>query len=345
MEIKEKTHFRKWNIPVLVVLVLLATWVVRNGDDKSETPYQSDEGVIFGTVYHVKYQCEKSLKAEIETRLSQVDNSLSMFNPQSTLSRINRNETTEADSMLQVIFPLAQKVSMETDGTFDITVAPLVNAWGFGFKQGEFPDAETVDSLLSLVDWSKVSLVDGHIRKPQGTVIDMGAVAKGFGVDMVADVMQSHGVSNYMIEIGGEVVAKGRNPSKEAWRIGINKPNDDSTCTDFSLQDVLAVNDACLATSGNYRNFYIKDGKKIAHTIDPRTGYPIQHNVLSSTVMAPDCATADAYATSFMVMGLDSAKALLSRHPELQAYFIYTSGDGSYASYMTEGMKRCIVKN
>ena len=342
MENKEKTHFRKWNIPALVLLALLTALAVKGRDDKREIPFQSDEGVIFGTVYHVKYQHGESLKAEIQECLSKVDNSLSMFNDESKLSRINSDQTTETDSMLQVIFPLARKVSMETNGAFDITVAPLVNAWGFGFKHGEFPDQEMVDSLLALVDWTKVSVSDGHISKPKGVVIDLGAVAKGFGVDMVANVMKSHGVANYMIEIGGEVVTKGSNPSGDAWRIGINRPDDDSTCTNYSLQEVLAVNDACLATSGNYRNFYVKDGKKIAHTIDPRTGYPVQHSLLSSTVMAPDCATADAYATSFMVMGIDSAKTFLGSHPELQAYFIYTSGDGGYATYMTDGMKRYI---
>ena len=143
-----------------------------------------------------------------------------------------------------------------------------------------------------------------------------------------------------MIDIGGELVIKGKNPKMETWRIGINKPIDDSLSVNQELQTVLEITDVGLATSGNYRNFYYKDGKKYAHTIDPRTGYPIQHNILSSTVVAKDCATADAYATSFMVLGLDSAKTICNAHPELDAYFIYTKEDGTTDIYFTEGMKR-----
>jgi thiamine biosynthesis lipoprotein len=205
-------------------------------------------------------------------------------------------------------------VNRDTYGAFDITVAPLVNAWGFGFKHAQMPTPEQVDSLL-------------QIRSQ----LDFSAIAKGYGCDAVARLLQSRGVDNLMVEIGGEVVVRGKNPSGELWRIGINRPVDDTLSVETPLQAVLTMTDRGMATSGNYRNFYYKGGRKYAHTIDPRTGYPVQHDLLSATVIAADCATADAYATSFMVLGLDSARKVLDTHPELQAYFIYTSPTDSFA--------------
>jgi FAD:protein FMN transferase len=169
------------------------------------------------------------------------------------------------------------------------------------------------------------------------------AIAKGFGVDAVARLLERKGIKNYMVDIGGEVVVRGKNSKMNAWRIGINKPVDDSLSVNQELQTVLAISDVGMATSGNYRNFYYKGGKKYAHTIDPRTGYPVQHSILSSTVIAKDCASADAYATAFMVMGLDSAKAFCEAHPELDAYFICSGEGDKYETYFTDGMKKFII--
>lgn len=246
-----------------------------------------------------------------------------------------------ADSLLTDVFMLAKSISEETDGAFDITVAPLVNAWGFGFDSSTNVSRETIDSLRQFVGFEKIALKDGKIVKQDSrTMLDCSAIAKGYGVDHVARLLDSKGVENYMIDIGGELVLKGKNPKMNVWRIGINKPIDDSLSVNQELQTVIEITNAGLATSGNYRNFYYKDGKKYAHTIDPRTGYPVQHNILSSTVVAKDCATADAYATSFMVLGLDSAKAICNAHPELDAYFIYERKDGKMDIYLTNGMKK-----
>lgn len=326
----------KWQLPFLIILIVGTVLILRK-----QAPYQTNEGMVFGTIYKITYQSKENLKPEIEAALQKVDNSLSPFNKQSVITHVNNNENMEVDSLFTQVFQLSKKISEETHGAFDITVAPLVNAWGFGFKNATNVTDAVIDSLQEFVGIDKIDLINGKIvKKDPRVILDCSAIAKGYGVDCVARLLDSKGVKNYMIDIGGELVMKGKNPKMETWRIGINKPIDDSLSVNQELQTVLEITDVGLATSGNYRNFYYKDGKKYAHTIDPRTGYPIQHNILSSTVVAKDCATADAYATSFMVLGLDSAKTICNAHPELDAYFIYTKEDGSTDIYFTEGMKR-----
>ena len=300
-----------WQLPLLVLLVAGTVFTVRQ---QHVMPYQKNTGFVFGTVYNVTYQADSDLQTEIEAALKQVDGEFSMFNKQSTVARINRGAHPERSKMFQEVYELAQTVSHETDGAFDITVAPLVNAWGFGFKHEQMPTPRQVDSLLK-------------IRNQ----MDFSAIAKGYGSDVVADLMRRRGVENFMVEIGGEVVTQGISPHRMPWRIGVTKPTDDSLSTGGELQTVLNVTDRAMATSGNYRNFYYKGGRKYAHTIDPRTGYPVQHNILSATVLADRCAVADAYATSFMVLGLDRSREVLARHPELLAYFIYTDEQGQLA--------------
>ena len=333
-------------MPVLVLLVIGTAFVIRNNKEQGpQASFQHDEGVIFGTVYHASYRHDVSLHSEIMSELNAVDASLSMFNPNSTVSLVNRNESMDVDSLMMKVMDISGKVNRETDGAFDVTVAPLVNAWGFGFKQNRFPDSTRIDSIMQYVGWNKIAVDNGQIRKElPDMVLDFSAVAKGFGVDRVAEMFKRHGVTDFMVEIGGEIAVGGCNNKGGKWRIGINKPEDDSTCVNNELQEVMEVSDNCIATSGNYRNFYVKDGRKIAHTIDPKTGYPVQHSILSSTVMAPSCALADAYATSFMVMGLDKAKLFLGTHPELDAYFIYADEDGGYQIYCTPGFMKYIGK-
>lgn len=334
---KQTNRFRLWHIPVLVILTLAAIYILRT-KSFSQVPFQSEEGAIFGTVYHVKYQYSSSLETEILDRLHAVDSSLSMFNKQSTVSRINAGENMATDSLLEMVFHISEAISEATDGAFDITVAPLVNAWGFGFKHDQWPDSATVDSLRQFVGWHKVSLDSHQVQKQDPRIVlDFSAVAKGFGVDQVASLFRSRGIENFMVEIGGEIVSSGQNPHGEPWRIGINKPDEDPDNTSNELQDIITLHDCAIATSGNYRNFYMHNGKRVAHTIDPHSGYPVQHSILSSTVMAPTCAMADGFATAFMVMGLDSAKAVLQKHQELQAYFICSAPDGKYTTWCTDG--------
>lgn len=290
---------------------------------------------IFGTIMHVTYTSPTDLKDSIMHTLHQVDSSLSMFNPKSTISLINSGESTKTDAMLRKILPIAFEVSQVTNGAFDITVAPLVNAWGFGFRNDQLPTDSQVDSLRQLVDWRKLQFTsDALIRQDKRMVIDLSAIAKGFGTDCVAECLRRNGVSDFMVEIGGEIVCQGNNPKGKAWHVGITRPDETEQASDGDIEEVLQVHDCAMATSGNYRNYYITpDGRKLAHTINPHSGRPIQHNILSSTVIAPTCAIADAYATSFMVLGLDSSRQVLSAHPELQAFLIYTDKQGNYKTW------------
>ena len=326
----------------LLILVLGTMYVARerqrgaSAAENTSAEYRHMENTVFGTVLHATYQSQEDMDSLIMATLAEVDKSLSMFNPKSTLARINRGETEQADTMLRFILPMAKSISEATDGAFDVTVAPLVNAWGFGYKHGQMPTEAQVDSLRKLVDYRKISITDdGKIKKADPRmVIDLSAIAKGFGSDEVARMFLSHGVQNFMVEIGGEIVTHGNNPEGRSWTIGISRPDDDPEGESTDIEETLSVHDRAMATSGNYRNFYItKEGRKVAHTIDPHTGLPVQHNVLSSTVLAPTCAMADGFATSFMVLGLDGAKKVLNKHKELQAYLIYTDGSGKYLTW------------
>lgn len=315
----------KWQLPFLLFLIIATVLIIRHRQPH-QIPFQRSEGMVFGTVWHATYQSDSVLSHSIMEELSRVDASLSMFNPHSTVSRINSGESEETDSLFRMVFVQAQQISEATNGCFDVTVAPLVNAWGFGFKKGELPEPSQVDSLLQFVGWEKIKLEGNLLHKSDPRmVLDFSAIAKGFGVDQVASLMRRKGITNFMIEIGGEIVVSGHNPKGEKWSIGVNKPVEDSTSTNQEVETILHLTDCAMATSGNYRNFYISpDGRKLSHTIDPHSGQPVQHSILSSTVVAPTCSMADAFATSFMVMGLDEAKKVLSKHPELQALFIYS---------------------
>lgn len=323
----------------LLLLIGGTAWILSS---HNKNRLYENEGTIFGTFYHIKYVYSEDLQAAILKRLNEVDASLSAFNKNSVLSRINRNEDVTVDSLFADVFNLSMQVSRETDGAFDITIAPLVNAWGFGPQGKKDLTGKEVDSLLQIVGYEKVKLTDSKVVKADSRMqLDCNAVAKGYGVDRVADLLNSLGIKDYMVEIGGEIVAKGQNPDGRPWRIGISKPEESPDATN-SNQIILRVNNTALATSGNYRNYYYKNGRKYTHTVNPRTGLPFQHTLLSASVMAPDCATADAYATAFMVMGMEQAKAVLKKHPELQAYFIYSADNGQTATWHTPGLKQFI---
>lgn len=335
----EKKKKLRWQLPFLFLLIV-GTVVILSKQDRS--PYWTNTGLVFGTVYKVTYQAPEDMKDLIEAELDKVNQSLSPFQEGSIIHRINNNASdVRPDSLFLHVFRLAQTISADTHGAFDITVAPLVNAWGFGFQNSEGMDSLMIDSLCEFVGMENV-LYDGEqiIKADSSVMLDCSAIAKGYGCDVVAKLFDSAGVKNYMIEIGGEIVVKGQNAKMSRWKIGINKPVEDSLAQSSELQTILQVTDIAMATSGNYRNYYYRDGKKYAHTIDPRTGYPVQHSILSATVLAADCATADAYATSFMVLGLDSALAVCARHPELHGYFIYADEKGELATCQTPGFEQ-----
>ncbi len=330
-----------WQIPFLTLLIVGTIFII--GQQKS-TPYQKCHGFIFGTTYKITYQYDEDLEKELVDKLMQIDSTLSMFNEESVISKINNNKSMKVTSMFAEVFQLAQKVSQDTDGAFDVTVAPLVNAWGFGYKERVIPSNNTVDSLRQFIGYEKVSCKDGEIvKKDPRVMLDFSAIAKGYGADAVASLLEKKGVENYLVEIGGEVVTKGISEKRLPWKIGVTKPTEDSLLAGGELQTILNVTDKAMATSGNYRNFYYEGGKKYAHSIDPMTGRPVQHSMLSATVLGDKCAKCDAYATSFMVMGMEKAKKVLERNPDLMAYFIYDD-HGKNKVWYSPSMKDKIMK-
>ena len=339
------THNRNkrllWQIPFLVLLIVGTVLIIRQ---QHNMPYQKCAGTIFGTTYHITYQYDEDLQPELEARMKEVDNALSMFNKESIISKVNNNQPVELNEMFVEVFQQAQKISEDTNGAFDITVAPLVNAWGFGFKNEQMPDKHAVDSLMAIVGYQKVSYDGKHIMKRDPRItLDCSAIAKGYGVDVVARLLEEKGIDNYMVEIGGEVVTHGISEKRVPWKIGVTKPTDDPLQEGNELQTVLNLTDKAMATSGNYRNFYYKGKRKYAHTIDPKTGYPVQHSILSATVLTNRCMRADAYATAFMVMGFEGAKKVLERNPDLMAYLIYDD-HGKMGVWYSPSLKDKIAK-
>lgn len=313
----------------------------------SAKKYVTDNGRVFGTFYQIKYASNgKDVKTEYLAALTAVDTALSTFNKQSTITRVNLSSDsvllTDKDSLFIKVYNKACEISSITNGAFDITVAPLVNAYGFGFD----PDRSTPDSVIAelknYVGWKKVSLSpSGYIKKENPNIkLDASAIAKGFGSDEVARVLRKNGINDFMVEVGGEVVCSGVNDKGKVWSIGINKPIEDSTMQHTNeLQRVVQLDGKALATSGNYLQYYYKNGTKYAHTIDPCSGKPVNHTLLSSSIIADDCMTADALATACMVIGVDSALSLIESLPNVEGYFIYAGNNGEYLEKHTNGFK------
>jgi FAD:protein FMN transferase len=299
-----------------------------------------------GTTWHIIYLSGDNLnyKTAMDSLLKDIDMSLSTYVPSSIISRINKNDTTvNVDDYFVEVFNKSINVSEITNGIFDVTVAPVINAWGFGFTKKADVDSAMIDSLLDFIGYKMLRLEGRKLvkEKPQ-VMLDFNAIAQGYTIDVLAAWLESKGIINYLIELGGEVKAKGKKDNDENWTVGIDQPNETPT-EGRPLKAIVKLNDRALATSGNYRKFYVEDGKKMAHIIDPHTGYPAKHNLLSATVLAGDCMTADAYATAFMVMGMEKSKQFLSEHQELrlEVFFIYEE-NSVWKTYTSEALKEWI---
>lgn len=311
---------------------------------EKQATYVEDRGEVFHTTYSIKYKYTHSLKPEIEAELAKFDDSLNPFKPTSIISKVNNNEEVVLDSFFINVFNRSQEVSGVSDGLFDITVSPLINAWGFGFKNIDNVTPEMVDSLKAIVGYDKIQVENGRVIKSDPRVqINTSAIAKGYSTDVIADLLESYGVTDYMIEIGGEVTAKGVNDKGECWHIGIDKPIDDKAPVHRELQTIIKLCDKSMATSGNYRNFYVKDGKRYAHTINPKTGYPAESNILSATVIADDCMTADAYATVFMLADTATIRSIALQE-KLSYLLILDSEDNRSVIVKSTGFDKYQVK-
>jgi FAD:protein FMN transferase len=320
------------------------------GCRKQTAVYSNFAGIAQGSTYSIVYENRNKLDPEqlrqnVEKILERFDMSLSNYKDSSLISRINRNEDIVSDSLFTEVFRRSAEISRLTDGAFDITVGPLVRAWGFGPDAHKSFSESKRDSLLKLVGMDKVSLVKGKLVKTDPHVIlDFNAIAQGFSVDVVCRFFDKIGIRNYLVEIGGEVRSKGRKAGK-LWRIGIDKPVDNNMVPGQDLEAIVKISDEALSTSGNYRKFYIEDGVKYSHEINPKTGYPAKNTLLSATVVAGDCATADALATAFMVMGKDKTIEFLGIHPEYEAFLVYFDPAGDFKTWASEKLKKDISES
>ena len=284
----------------------------------------------------------EAVKKAIDDTLSVIDWSVSGYNKGSLLTHLNDGERLPLDATFIDLFNISRRIWAQTGGAFDPSCAPLFDLWGFGFTEGKMPSQQAIDSALAVVGMDRYAIYEeggqSYLRRPEGGKLNFNAIAQGYSCDVVAAVLRGYGVENYMVSIGGELVCKGLSARGDLWRVWIDRPEDGNMEEGRDLQAILEVTDCGIVTSGNYRKFYVEDGQKFAHTIDPTTGRPVSHNLLSATVVAKDAATADAYATWMMVVGLDRARAILAGRPDLEALLVYDQ-NGTMATFQTDHIK------
>lgn len=303
-------------------------------------------GEAQGTTYSITWISDKRqyYKTAFDSIFKKIDSSLSTYLPFSIVSRINNNDTLALpDEHLINVFRKSEEVSEKTNGAFDVTVGPLVNAWGFGFTKKAKVDSLLIRNLLQITGYKMVKLEGNTLVKEKKEIqLDFNAIAQGYTVEVLAFFLESKGIQDYLVELGGEVKSRGIKKNGELWKIGIDKP-EENTSDERHLQAILELNNKALATSGNYRKFYVENGKKFSHILDPATGYPAKNNLLSASVTADDCMTADAYATAFMVMGLEKSKQFLEQHKELNldVYFVFDE-NGVWKTFATVNIRKWI---
>ncbi|MCX6219708.1 MAG: FAD:protein FMN transferase [Bacteroidia bacterium] len=334
-----------WCFFILIGLILS---FLSGCGDKKELKIFKMTGAAQGTYYAITYCSDnnENLQPAVDSLLKQFDRSVSEYLPTSIISRLNNNDTTAtADNIYETVFKKSMEVSAASDGAFDITVGPLVDAWGFGFSKKAKVDQAMVDSLLTLVGYRKVRLSKGKLIKTDPRIrIDFDGIAQGYTCDWLAQFFETKGIHNYLIDIGGEVLSHGQKPDGQLWSVAIEMPAKNAV-DERQIQTILLLKDKAITTAGSYRKYYEENGTRYSHTIDPSNGYPVKHNLLSVTVIANDCITADAYDTVFMVMGLEKSKGFLVNHPELQAYFISDDQHGGFTIFYTPGIEKLIKQN
>ncbi len=329
--------------------VLLLVFINHACQESDKGEWIKISGYTQGTTYNITYQSpdNTNYQKELEELLGKFDLSLSTYIETSLISRFNQGEKLlTADKFLLTCFNEASDVYKATDGAFDITVAPVVNAWGFGFTEKSEITPSLIDSLKQYVGMEKVSITSGNIieKHIEGVMLDMNAIAQGYSVDVLCEYLDSLEILNYLVEIGGELRTKGHNPKEMDWKVGIDRPVEGLQVPGVDLQAIVELSERSLATSGNYRKYYEQDGMKYSHTINPKTGYPVQHGMLSATILADNCMRADAYATAFMVMGFEKSRQFLLEQSALDAYLIYNDKKGEYRIWYTDGMKKILIK-
>jgi FAD:protein FMN transferase len=316
---------------ILIALLLVS--------DKQEIKNSKISGQVFGTSYSVQYYSKNNhnFETQFDSLFYVINKSMSTYQVNSDISKLNRNEAIEVDEHFKTVFNSSKEIYKQTKGVFDPTIGVLVNAWDFG-PEGEIANLDSlkVDSLMQFVGLNKVTRINNSILKPKGTFLDFNAIAKGYGVDVIATFLEAKNIENYLVEIGGEIRAKGINMSSgKPWKIGIENPNFDGL---QSIMKTISLNDEAMATSGTYRKFKVdENGNRYAHIIDTKTGYPSKTNLLSVSVIAKDCMTADAYATAFKVMGIENVSHFLQFHPEFKVFLIFENDKNEFETLSLNG--------
>lgn len=300
-------------------------------------------GYTQGTSYHIIMGMEKflDLRLAIDSILHEIDQSLSVYDSLSVISRFNRNEPgLVPDRFFLDVLEKSLEIMKKTDGAFDITAAPLINFWGFGTQISERKDTTKIKNILKYVGISKIDLSGGvPLKSSDEVIINLNAIAQGYTVDEISRFLEKNDIHNYLVEIGGEVRAKGKNRDSEKWIIGIDNPVRESG-GDNNIETTIRLSGQSVSTSGNYRKFYVENGIRYGHTIDPRTGYPARNSLLSATVIAPDCTTADALATACMVLGYEKSLEMLKSFPGVEAFFICSGENNTTQVFRTSGFDK-----
>jgi len=334
---------------ILLIILIFAIFYNKNKKEnlKSINDYLSLQGIAQGTTYNIQYEDKekRDFHIEIIEIFKNFDKAVSTYIPESEISRFNSSK--EVYFNYDYFYPLLKKtkeVFEKTDGAFDPTIAPLVNAYGFGpIERKHAPSQAKIDSLLQFVNFNSIIFDSLHATKNKMQIeLDFNGIAQGYSVDVLVDFLRKKNINNFLIEIGGEVYAEGKNPKGQLWQIGIEKPSEDPKEQKY-FQAIFALQNEGLVTSGNYRKFYIENGVKYSHTISPYTGKPVRHSLLSASVFAPDCITADAYATSFMVLGMEKTKKIVEETPELNVFLVYADKNGNFKTYLSEGAKDKVI--
>lgn len=340
---------RKQTLYILLLILLLTGCRDKGG-------YYRITGYAQGGTYSVTYSdidtsgniiplSPEELKGIIDSTLVAIDKSLSGYNPNSILTKVNQNESDTLDRLFIEMFDISKMIYLETSGKFDPSAAPLFDIWGFGFKEREAVSQHKIDSIRNFVGMDLAHIEDCRlIKKDPRFKLNFNAIAQGYSCDVVAAELDKAGIQNYLVEVGMEIYCRGVNPSGNKWNIGVDTPEDGNMEAGKNISEIISVTDAGIVTSGNYRKFFIEGGQKYSHTIDPALGYPVKHNLLSATIIASNATLADAYATYCMVIGLERAKAFLNSRPDLEGYLIYGTEDGGMSVYYTENLKSQLIK-
>ena len=308
--------------------------------------YVLNQGVVWTTEYHVKYEATADLNDSIQQLFNVIDESASAFNKQSRISAINDNKSDGVDVFFVKLYNKALEINRASDGLYDPTVMPLVNAWGFGYKNGEMPTQVQLDSILQFVGMEHTSLNGNKIVKDDPRVqFDFSSIAKGMACDEVAEMLERNGVENYMVEIGGEVVARGVNQAGQPWHVSIDMPEaDGSDGAQHSSALVITLDGQAVATSGSYRKYKESGGKKLSHIVNPKTGGSETSNLLSVSIVAPDCMSADAWSTACMAMGEEKTKTMMEGNDKLGVMTISVDAEGNFVIWSNKRFADLVVQ-